>query len=84
MLKKKSVNKQKNVRYRVTGIVLDFCRIKNWGHPVGDTALQHSNEWRTAAVHDPYFKGNPPGSLSDTHQPQIFCTRAICVYIIAS
>jgi hypothetical protein len=61
-----------------------FAESKIWCHPVADTALQRRYEWSTAAIYDPYFKGNPPGALSDKHQPQIFCTWLICGDIIAS
>jgi hypothetical protein len=80
----KSVNNQNKVRFRVTWSVMDFSEWKFWGYPVGDTALQRYYEWWTAANYVPYFKGNPIGSLSDKHQPQIFRTRTICGDIITS
>ena len=41
-------------------------------HLISDTVLQRIYEWSTAAIYVPYFTGNPPGALSDTHQPWIF------------
>jgi len=61
-----------------------FAERNNFGHPVGDNTLQHHYKLKTAADTVPYFTGNSLGALSDTHQPQIFRTRAICGDIIAS
>jgi hypothetical protein len=65
------------------GCSVFFAEWKIFGHLVGDIALQRHYKWNTAAIYVPYFTGNPLGSLSDIHQPQIFPTRAISGDIIA-
>ena len=63
--------------------VLFFTEWKNFENRVGDTALQRHCKWNNAANYVPSFTGNPLGSLSNIHQPQIFRTGAISGDIIA-